>query len=87
MQIINFLTNYLQGIFETGVGFLQTLFGFIIVRFYYSIPISLVWTYIIVLIFPVPAIPFLAWWAILVAFDCFRFDITKLFIPNNDSEQ
>ena len=87
MKIINALTEYLQGIFETGLGFLHTLLGFIIVRLYYSIPVYLVWTFIIANIYTIPAIPFFAWWAILVAFDCFRFDITKLYTPNVNNEQ
>jgi hypothetical protein len=88
--------NIIRTIYETGLGFLQTLMGFIIVRFFYSIPIFLVWSVVLIpytkimlngkMIFLLPEFPFWGWWVILVAFDCFRFDILKLVNPSNFNE-
>ena len=87
MKIIGTVLGYLQGILETGNGFLLTLMGFIIVRFFYSIPVYLIWGMVVVKIFAVPPISFFAWWAMLTAFDCVRFDITRLYAPINNYEE
>jgi hypothetical protein len=66
------------GFFETGLGFLQILLGFIIIRFYYAIPLWLIWSFIVVSYISVPKLNFVEVWAILIGFDCIRFDVTKI---------
>lgn len=83
MKIIGTITHYLWGLFETGWGFLQTLLGFMLIRFYYAIPVYFIWTFVVAKFMVVPEISYIAWWAILIAFDCIRFDITKLYSPQN----
>ena len=76
-NLLETLLSMVFGVYETGLGFLQTLMGFVVVRLFYAIPVWLVWAVIIVRNFNVPNFNFIEVWAILAAFDCFRFDITK----------
>ena len=76
-NLLESLVSIIIGIWQTGMGFIQTFFGFAVVRFYYAIPIWIVWSFIVAPQFALPQLNFLEIWGILIAFDCFRFDITK----------
>lgn len=71
------LFGIIYGIWQTGIGALQTFFGFATVRFFYSVPVFLLWAFVISPKFELPDLSFIEIWFILIAFDCIRFDITR----------
>ena len=76
-SLLNSILGIFIGIYQTGLGFIQTFFGLAIVRFFYSIPIYIVWTFMVTSKINLPELSFVEIWAIFTAFDCARFDITK----------